>query len=874
MNESTEITQREYWLDRLSGPLVKTRFPYDYQVSAANKLPFRTEEFKLPPDVYACIQSLSSGSDPKLFMVLTAGLAALLSRYSRETGIMVGAPIYKQNVEGDFINTVLTLKNQVEGDISFKDLLVQVRQTLLEAVKYQNYPLQRLVYELKLPTAADEFPLFDVSVLLENIHDLQYLDEVQTNILFSFRREEGTVKGSVRYQPSLYHPTTIRRIITHYVRLMAAMLTDIAAPVRRIRLMNPVEKDALMEQVSGPALDYPRHKTLHELFREQAEKHPDHTAVISFSDNDINKRKEIAYRELDLRSNQLARLLRKKNVSAGDLVGLMVEPSVEMAIGIFGILKAGAAYLPLDTAYPADRINYMIEDSGISLLVTRQECAEYIVHTGETVFFEDAAMVEEEDSPLAAEGSAAGLAYGIYTSGSTGKPKGVLVEHQSILNYIYWRIETYSQSDKDTSLQMVPFSFDGFCANFYPVLLTGGRTVLIDDDGRKDPDFLKSVIKQERVSNLSGVPSGLRLVLEGASEEDLSTINFIVAAGEKADTHLIKSARQLMKHARLINEYGPTESSVTAAAHLELTPETASVIGTPVSNNRLWVLDEQMNICPAGVWGELYISGASLAREYLGQPGLTGEKFPQNPHSAGERMYKTGDLVRWRFDGSLQISGRTDAQIKHRGFRIEPGEIETCLVQLETVKEAVVMLRESGGREGDLCAYIVAGEDVDIGNIRDHLMASLPGYMIPSYFVRLDLFPLTPSGKVDRRMLPALDDQTKAVVFTEYVAPRNSLEEKMAELWQNELEVEQVGIHDNYFNIGGDSIKSIPLINLVNETFGIDMKVVDLYENETVEKLALKVDAVQATRPSGDNEQYNAVLEEMDALKNTVIQGN
>lgn len=874
MKENKTLNDREFWLDCLSGYQVKTQFPYDYPVSAGSRPPLEYHEFQLPVDLTERIMKLSGSSDPNLFMILAAGLSILLYRYTGEDEIMIGAPIYKQQIEGEFINTVLPLSNHILPEMTFKQFLIAARETVLNATTHQNYPIQRLLYELKLPVSNEEFPLFDVAVLLESIHDVSYLDDIPLNLILSFRSEEHAIKCKLLYHTGLYHFETIQRIAGHYIQLLNAMLSGVDEPFSRIPLITQSEKEDVVTQLKGESLDYPSNKTIQELFKEQSLRTPNHTAIIAIKDLTA-AREEISYQDLEKRSNKLAHLLIGKGVTPGMPVGLLVEPSIDMAVGVLAILKAGGAYLPLDSSYPAARIDYMISDSQIDVLLSREQYLDNISFNGQAILLDDPAIQAENEASPAVEYTSSDLAYIIYTSGSSGKPKGVCVEHKSILNYIYWRIHAYEQSEADISLQMVPFSFDGFCANFYPPLLNGGACVLISEEGRRDPGFLKTIISQEKITNFSGVPSGLKLVVQEASVQDLSSLRFIVVAGEKAPASLLETCQKLNESVLLINEYGPTEASVTAAAYFPLTPRTTGIIGKSIANNHLLILDEHMNICPAGLWGELAVSGTGVAREYLRRPELNSEKFPVNPFMQGEKMYKTGDRARLRFDGNIQISGRTDQQIKHRGFRIEPGEIENCLLEVEAVKEAVVILKDTISGDGDLCAYLVTAEDVNVADIRQHISASLPDYMVPAYFIQLEQLPLTPSGKVDIKMLPALDGQTATMVFTEYVAPRNPMEEKMTGLWQQELNLEKVGVHDNYFNIGGDSIKSIPLINLVNETFEVDLKVVDLYENDTIEKLSQKVSHDRS--PSGadkDSEQYNAVIEELDALKNSVIQGN
>ncbi|MCU0287765.1 MAG: non-ribosomal peptide synthetase [Acidobacteria bacterium] len=541
-----------------------------------------------------------------------------------------------------------------------------------------------------------------------------------------------------------------------------------------------------------------------------------------------------------------------------------------MVVGILSILKAGAAYLPIDTHYPQQRIRYMLADSNLSLLLTRGQLMD---GPGPGIEIIDVSNEPFPMScPLDSWGDSSHLAYVIYTSGSTGKPNGVLIEHRNILNYISWRISRYCQGPTDVSMQLVSVSFDGFTANLFPSLLSGGKAVLINENMRGNIDYLRTLILEQKVTNFSVVPSFYRLLLDNASKENFAPVRFVVLGGEKAWPILIEQSLALMPQAKLINEYGPTENSVTTTAHIGVTPDSVSIIGTPIANNNIFILDHEQNFQPIGVAGELFVTGAGLSRGYLNNPGLTSGKFYRSYRSNRTYiLYKTGDLARWLPDGKIEILGRKDSQVKVRGVRIEVDEIENQLLKLAEIGQAVVMVKEDHDEGKFLCAYIKTVGEPNLLKIKNHLALNLPDYMIPAYFIRLEEIPLTPNGKLDKEKLSKMNNYMTNEKG--YPGPLTGTQKKLAELWGQHLDIENIGIKENYFTIGGDSIKSIKLLQLVNQQFHTHLEIIDLYENETIEKMALKLDGEgieKGNDQQSDLKQSN-VLKEMTELKDKII---
>lgn len=894
------LKDKEYWLNKLAGEWETTRIPHGLKRGAGKEREFVTAAFDFSDRLSSRLVRLSKGSNPMLYMILTAGLVQLLHKYTGNTDIVVGAPIYKQEFEGKFINTVLALRNRVEPGMTFKELLIQVKQCIIEASEHQNFPVETLAVELGLMPSGGEFPLFDIAVLLENVHDRRYIEHVPTNINFIFHRVGDLVKGVLEYNAQRYDTPVMEQLARHFTSLLQQGVFRVDGAISQLQLLSENERRTLLDEFNETQTDYPRERTIHELFEEQAAKGPDGFAAVGGRQLAVGKERSksaaanITYKELNEKANQLARVLRQEGVKPDNVVGLMAEPSVEMIIGLLGILKASGAYLPIDPGYPRQRIRSWLRDSGAGILLVDSPGKAFHAWSGQVIDLSHQSLYQGDTANLEPAAKSHHLAYVIYTSGSTGKPKGVLIEHRNILNYACWRIRTYRQTASDISLQLVSFSFDGFGSNFYPSLLSGGTTLLPDPRKWRDAYYIRRIINEEKVTNISLVPSMYRVILENAEPEDFESLRFVVLAGEKAGEELARLSNRIIPGIQLINEYGPTENSVTAAANLNMTVDSTAVIGPPIANNRVLVSDDSLNLKPLGIPGELCIGGDSLARGYLNQPQLTAERFVNYKqiysYIAKNKIYKTGDLARWLPDGTLEIQGRLDHQEQVRGYRVEPGEIETRLSNHPGIKEAVVMVRKMTGTFGSgdkhnydvICAYIVPRDQLkmetqeQVQEMRDYLLEYLPDFMIPTYFVELEQMPLTPNGKIDRKALLSMEIQTHVEV--EFVAPGNPLEEKLARIWEGFLEKEKIGVKESFFNIGGDSIKSISLLNIINKELNTDLQLADIYEHDTIEKLAIKIGQSGGAGNGKENgadtgDEYSQVLVEFEAVKSKVLRG-
>jgi amino acid adenylation domain-containing protein len=571
--------------------------------------------------------------------------------------------------------------------------------------------------------------------------------------------------------------------------------------------------------------------------------------------------RELSYGELNERANRLARTLRTRGVERDSIVGLMFDSSPGVAVAMLAVLKAGAAYLPIDPENPGERKKYIIENSNTQVCLIQgalYENNQDVVHSipGESLIIIDNDTKSSGDSSnLNIDGGSDDLAYVVYTSGTTGVPKGILVPHRGIANYSNWRILTYQLNDQDVTLQILSYSFDGYCSNFYSTLLSGGTLCIIPDAKRLDFGHIAEIIKQKNVTNMSLVPGAYDALLGSSKWGDFGSLRFVVLAGEKCGVKIIKESQDKAPGVLLINEYGPTETSVTATSHTGINEFNARIIGKPISNVRTYIFDSSMHPVPIKVSGELCVAGVGVGRGYLNNPELTHQKFLLNPQIKGERLYRTGDLVRRCPSGEIEFLGRIDHQVKIRGNRIELAEIEKKLLTHELIKNAVVLVRENEQGYGDLYAYLEPhkkGEvELNVSLLRKHLLEELPEYMIPAYFVQIGEIPLTTNGKVDRKALEAYN--TNLGTAAEYVAPTNKMESIVADIWKEVLKLEKVSVNDLFFELGGNSLNIIQASGKLKETLGVDISVVTLFEYPTVraisEYLSSEKDAVSISEP-------------------------
>jgi amino acid adenylation domain-containing protein len=847
-----EVLEREvgYWEKRLEG-LAVLELPTDRPRPPVVSYRGAQRDFTISGSLLRDLKGLSRSEGVTLYMALLAAFQTLLHRYSGQEDIGVGSPIANRNraeiegLIGFFVNT-LVLRTDMGRDPSFRELLGRVREAALGAYAHQDVPFEKVVEELNPVRDSSRSPLFQVMFVLQNMADaklnlagveVESLPEQTRTSKFDltlFLTEEGEgLRGSIEYSTDLFDGTTIERMVGHLQTLLEGIVANADQRISELPILTEGERHQLLVEWNETKVDYPRDACIHELFEAQVERTPDRIAVV-FED------KELTYRELNERANKLAHYLRKKGVGPEVLVGICMERSIEMVVGLLGILKAGGAYVPLDPAYPQERLSFMIRDTGLSFVLTQSWLMERIPDVPDILFLdtESQEFGEERSENIEREAVAENLAYVMYTSGSTGRPKGVEVLHRGVVRLVM--NAGFAKFADKTFLQLAPLAFDASTFELWAPLLRGGKCV-VHPAGGPSPEKLGEVIRQHRVSTLWLTASLFNMVIDEAPET-LQGVSQLLIGGEQLSTLHVRRAQEQLTGTRIINGYGPTECTTFSCCYEipeGIGQDTMISIGTPIANTQVYVLDGRRDPVPIGLPGELYIGGDGLARGYLNRPELTAERFMPDPFSLepGARLYKTGDLVRYREDGNIEFLGRMDDQVKVRGFRIELGEIEAVLGQHEGIRQAVVAVREEGG-DKRLVAYVVREEEgTGTGELRRYLQEKLPEYMIPSVFVFLAALPLNVNGKVDRKGLPA-PEWRQPELAEGYVAPRTPTEEALAGIWAELLGLEQVGIHDNFFELGGHSLLAVRLFSKIDERFEKKLRLSDFFQSPTVEGIA------------------------------------
>lgn len=855
--------QLAFWKQRLQGASA-LELPADRTRPPVQSFAGRRFHFEVPIQVAGSLSRLCRESGATLFMGLMAAFDVLLLRYTGQSDLSVGTPISGRNrVElegliGYFLNTLI-LRADLGGDPTFRELLARVRKLTVDALAHGELPFEVLVDELRPARDLSRSPLFQAWFSLFQVSgdggqgtglglSREEIDFGISKFDLSLLMVEAGQRllGVFEYSTDLFEEATAERMAGHFLNLLSAAAEDPDRRLSELPVLGTQERRRLLDEWNATATGYGPPTTLVQLFETQAARSPGATAVVAGKD-------ELSYAELNARANRLSRRLRRLGVGPESVVGILAERSLEMVTGLLGILKAGGAYLPLDPEYPDDRLSYMLADSGCKVLLA-QPALLTRVPTGPARVVrlgpeQGGGRTRLASNPAPAS-SHAHAAYVIYTSGSTGRPKGVVVEHAGISNRLLWMQEAYGLNSSDRVLQKTPFSFDVSVWEFFWPLITGATLVMARPGGHRDPAYLAGLIAAQGVTTAHFVPSMLQLFLQEPNAGACRGLRRVICSGEALAPALVERFLERLP-VELHNLYGPTEASVdvTYWPCRPLGGRALVPIGRPIANVRLHVVDRNLEPAPVGVPGELLIGGVALARGYLGKPGLTAERFIADPFGAsGERLYRTGDLARYLPDGNLEFLGRLDHQVKLHGNRIELGEIEAVLVQHAGVREAAVVLREDVAGDPRLVAYVVPEERrPSVAQLRRHLKARLPAPMLPAAFVMLDDLPLSSNGKLDRRSLPA-PDAAGARLEDPYVAPRNQVEEIIAAAWAAVLKVDRVGVHDNFFALGGDSLKTVQVAGLARER-GLALGVEDLFRHQTVAELAAEARPLEGAGP-------------------------
>ncbi|SNY23214.1 arthrofactin-type cyclic lipopeptide synthetase C [Pseudomonas sp. LAMO17WK12:I6] len=853
---SGEVLQRqsEYWQRTLAGAPALLMLPTDRPRPAQQDYAGSSVAVVLDERLSAGLKALGQRHGVTLYMTLMSAWAMLLSRLSGQAEVVIGSPVANrtraeiEGLIGMFVNT-LALRIDTSGELSVEALLARVKAQTLQAQAHQDLPFEQVVEITRPVRSLAHSPLFQTllswdglestalalgELTLEGVAEPSHFAKFDLSL--SLSESNGIIRGSLEYATALFDQSTVERFVGYFLRLLQAMVANDQALLQQAPLLAPEEQQRLLVEFNATDVDYDLKQTIHGLFEAQVARTPWAPAVVA-------DEQQLTYAELNARANQLARHLRELGVGPDARVALCVERGLDMVVGLLAILKAGGGYVPLDPAYPLERLAYMLEDSA--------PLAVLVQGTTRSLLGDVSVPVIDLDQPhwqsLPTENLHVNeltpnhTAYVIYTSGSTGQPKGVINEHRGVVNRLLWMQDAYQLTASDTVLQKTPFSFDVSVWEFFWPLMTGARLVMARPEGHKDPLYLSEIIEREHITTLHFVPSMLDVFLAHADTARCSSLRQVMCSGEALPGSVVRRFKQQLPDSELHNLYGPTEAAVdvtawNCAGPLESTPDNTP-IGKPIANTRMYILDAQQQPVPHGVVGELYIGGVQVARGYLNRPQLNAERFLNDPFQANGRMYRTGDVARYLPDGNIEYLGRNDDQVKIRGLRIELGEIQARLTQIDGVQEAAVLAREDVPGDKRLVAYYT-GAQLEIETLRGHLLENLPDYMVPAVFVHLEALPLSPNGKLDRKALPAPD--LAAQTAREYEAPVGEVETALAQLWAELLKVERVGRHDHFFELGGHSLLAVNLVARMRRA-GLSADIRVLFNQPTLAALAAAV---------------------------------
>lgn len=866
--------QRQYWLEKLKPDIPLLNLPADYARPQVFSFEGRSLKFRIGRSIADKLYSLARENRVTLFTLLLAAYSILLARYTGQNDIIIGTPTAGRrhadvhNTIGVFINT-LALRISYIPESGFDEFLRSLGKDVLQAFDYQDYPFAYIVEDIMAKRDLSRNPVFDAMFILQNMN----VDEIKVEGLeissYDFDRGMAqldiTLIGTeikdgidieINYCTSLFQEETISRLGEHFINILNYLTEHPGARLQEIDMLSDTEKRQLLYEFNNTAVQYPKDKTVHELIEEQVRKTP-WSVALEFGD------KQLTYRELDTMANCIAKRLREQGVERNSIVGILVNRSLEMLAGILGILKSGGAYLPIDPGYPEDRINYMIEDSEAHMLLTMRHLEHKASYGGETIFLDEIDYAKSLADSLETVNCPDDLAYVIYTSGSAGKPKGVMISHRALNNFIKGMQDKIEFKQGKCILALTTICFDIFALETHLPLTCGMRIVIADENQQMDSKLLGELISESRIDMLQMTPSRMQLLLSNKnSAKCLKTVQDIIIGGEPFPESLLQEIGSITG-ARVFNVYGPTETTVWSTIK-ELTGLSRINIGRPIANTQVYILDSSNRLQPVNVTGELCIGGDGLARGYWKRDELTKEKFITNPYTNG-RIYKTGDMASWTSDGELKVAGRIDHQVKIRGYRVELEEIEKRLSGYKDIKECAAAAREDSLGNKYIAAYYVSDQETDIGLIRSYLAGSLPEYMVPGTYTQLEQLPRTANGKIDRRSLPE-PVMTRQSLGTEFSEAKTGNEKILEDIWKSLLRIEQIGTHDNFFEVGGNSLLLVQMHAKIEEKFPEKITVAKIFAYPTIAKLAGFLDE-EGTSIMGKNK---AALPNISNIKETV----
>ncbi|CAM1358752.1 amino acid adenylation domain-containing protein [Tenacibaculum xiamenense] len=840
--------QLNYWKEKLNG-VHNLLLPTDYPRPAIQSKKGASVKLKIDKKVSSDISKLCQQQDVTLFIFLLSSFKMLMSRYSNQKDICIGSPIANrtqaelEGLIGFFVNT-LAFRSNLEGNPKFIDFLQSVKQTTLDGYDHQLVPFDKVVDSVSNKRDLSMSPLFQVMLVVNNTPDDSKEIELENlkisghaikkesskfDLVLEISESNNQLSLSMEYCTDLFKESTAQQILNSFEILLTNITQNIEERIDQINILNQEEETLLLHKFNNDTKEYLNHKTVLELFKEQVHKTPNAIALVF-------ENKKLTYQELDYQSDIVASFLVEKGIQINDKIGICIERSSEMILGVLAILKTGAAYVPIDPEYPQNRIDHMIEDSGIQLLLTNEKYQNSLSNKAIELILLDKdwatiTVTPNKDLPEVTENQ---LAYIIYTSGSTGKPKGVLMPHKSLFNLISFQKEANIPGNRVT--QFTSISFDVSFQEIFFTLTQGKELYIVSAELKKDAFALKDYIRENFIDTIFLPTSFFNFFSSEGYFEKLTSVKNIFVAGEQ-----LKMTPDVINYLKksdvtLHNHYGPSEAHVVTTHELSYKnnnlDEKTSFIGFPVTNNQIYILDAYQQLVPKGVPGELCIGGKQLANGYLNKPDLTAEKFIEHPFKTGEKIYRTGDLAKWSSDGNIIFLGRIDNQVKVRGYRIELGEIENALISLENVIECCVLAKKDDQENNRLVGYIVSQNQFNKEQVQNQLKKLLPDYMVPSIWVPLETMPLTQNGKIDKKTLPEPD--TSLLSLTTYIAPESKLEKQLASIWSKLLKVEKIGVNDNFFELGGHSLLATRLASIIRKEIQIEIAIKDIFQHPTI----------------------------------------
>ena len=848
------LSDQQYWNDKFEvypePTLLKAYTVNDQSIRAARKA------FHLSRELSAKIRSFCVAENVSVFALFMAALSIYIHRVTGSEDIILGTTILnrinarEKETAGMFVSVAAPLRIAIRNDMTFSDFLQTMTHESASVLRHQKYPYNYLLRDIRKKHKLTN-RLFDIVLNYQNSKFARKKTDIDYSTRWHFsgyqveslvihindRDDDGAFIIDYDFLCDVFYAKEIAFLHEHIISLLSGALDTPQATLSSLVMLSDEERTQILENFNDTAMDFPEDMLIHEFFEEQADRTPDHTAV-------IYKNQVLTYCELNERANQVAAFLRSKGACSDQVIGIAMYRSFEMISGLLGIIKSGAAYLPIDPNYPSDRIRYMLEDSRAILLLTQDALVGRFEVAQEVVSLSDPEIARQSCENLPRISSPSSLAYIIYTSGSTGRPKGVMVEHKGVVNRLFWGNQRYPITSESVILQKTPFTFDVSVWELFWWPLAGASLCILEPGGEKDPNIIVDTVQRNHVTTIHFVPSMLAVFLQYVEEtkctDRLSSIRQFFASGEAITHAHVRQFNRLLNQktkAELHNLYGPTETTVEVT-YFDCSSDvslSSIPIGRPIGNVKAYILDASMNLLPIGIAGELYIGGVGVARGYVRSPELTSSKFVPNPFVPGDRLYKTGDRARWYPRGDIEYLGRMDFQVKIRGFRIELGEIEERFLAHRNVTEAVVIGVENGGNPY-LCAYLVVKQETGIEQLQLFLSEKLPEYMIPSHILFLDKMPLSANGKADRKSLPSPNQFERP--DTEYFEPENDMEKAIAEIWMSLLHIEKMSATESFMDLGGDSLHVISLVTKIHKTMHIDVSIPDVFSHPTVRSLA------------------------------------